>query len=704
MVYTLFLSTALLGTALGDDNNPPASKMAERSAYELAESHAGRDANAHVKLALWCESHGLSAERMKHLALAVLNDPANSLARGLMGLVSYKGKWGRPEAIGREIQRDPEYRELLREYLDRRARTPAKPDAQLKLADWCDQKGLKEQALAHYNDVIRMDPSHDTAWRHLGFKKQAGRWVKPDELAAAKLEGERQKHADKQWKTKLERLHEGLESRDPARRAKAERALTEVTDPRAVPMIWAVFLRGSERSQVAAVQMLGQIAGPGASRALVVLAVFNPSATVRGRASETLLRRDPREVVDRLIGLLRKPLKYQVRPVNGPGSTGALYLEGERFNLQRLYQSAPVDPSWFQNRVFTPSVPFDPFSLPNLMMAAFTNGVDVNGLPNPALPGSVSSSAVNPAQLGHALSANPQHAQTLLRNLGASASNAPINPTSSLALSTWALAAQRDLQIGLALESLRQTNEALQRNLATDLQLVETANDQIKLLDGRVLPMLNALTGEDFGSEPEKWKSWWTDQLGYAYKSDVPATKPTYTDVQMAEAPPSLRPVQFGGEWVPVHSCFGVGTLVQTVDGSRAIESLQTGDRVLSQNTSTGALEFEPVVAVYHNRPAHTLHITTDGDAIIATGIHRFWKAGIGWTMARELRPGDRIRTIGGIALVKSVETASVQPVFNVEVARNRDFFVGAHGTLVHDNSLVQPVLGPFDRASDLNN
>ncbi len=30
----------------------------------------------------WCESHGLGAERMKHLAMAVLYDPSNGLARG----------------------------------------------------------------------------------------------------------------------------------------------------------------------------------------------------------------------------------------------------------------------------------------------------------------------------------------------------------------------------------------------------------------------------------------------------------------------------------------------------------------------------------------------------------------------------------------------------------------------------------------------
>ena len=35
---------------------------------EAALAQVGRDADAHVRLALWCEAHGLSAERLKHLA------------------------------------------------------------------------------------------------------------------------------------------------------------------------------------------------------------------------------------------------------------------------------------------------------------------------------------------------------------------------------------------------------------------------------------------------------------------------------------------------------------------------------------------------------------------------------------------------------------------------------------------------------------
>ena len=138
---------------------------------------------------------------------------------------------------------------------------------------------------------------------------------------------------------------------------------------------------------------------------------------------------------------------------------------------------------------------------------------------------------------------------------------------------------------------------------------------------------------------------------------------------------------------------------MRTLEGLRPIEALRVGDQVLSQNTETGRLSFAPVLAVFHNKPAPTFRITLDetGDSVVATGIHRFWKAGQGWTMSRDLKPGDRIRLVGASAAVESVEPGAMQPVYNLEVEGSRDFFVGERGALVHDSSFVQPVEAPFD-------
>ncbi len=139
MISTLLLCCAMLGEGAGATAVTPE----DRAVYEAAQTATGRNAAAQVKLALWCESHGLSAERVKHLALAIASDPSNVLARGLAGLVSFQGKWSKPQDVGNEIKNDAAYQALIREYLDRRLRTPDKADPQWKLANWCAKRASR---------------------------------------------------------------------------------------------------------------------------------------------------------------------------------------------------------------------------------------------------------------------------------------------------------------------------------------------------------------------------------------------------------------------------------------------------------------------------------------------------------------------------------------------------------------------------------
>ena len=69
---------------------------------EQAHWRVGRDAEGWFRLALWCESLGLRAERANHLALATLIEPHHAPARVLTGRVWVPGRWKSPE----EHQRD----------------------------------------------------------------------------------------------------------------------------------------------------------------------------------------------------------------------------------------------------------------------------------------------------------------------------------------------------------------------------------------------------------------------------------------------------------------------------------------------------------------------------------------------------------------------------------------------------------------------
>ena len=440
-------------------------------------------------------------------------------------------------------------------------------------------------------------------------------------------------------------------------------------DPRAVPTIWTVLLRGSEKSQLAAVKMLAEIDGRTASNALAALAIYSPSNLVRSQATEELSDRDLRDFIGKLIGLVQKTFEYEVKPLNGPGTTGRLVLKRDNSETEFTYQFPGVDPSMLP-RSFTPAVPFDPFSAQNLLLASVASGMSTMTFPGQG--GAAGKSGV-------VAFSGPGGFQGIMSN-----------PSNGLLLGTNAMAAMRDLELGMAVaQNIRMTNQLLQQKLAQDIQFVERTNDAINQLDDRVLPVLKKVTGEDFGVEPEKWKKWWAIELGYLSETD-PETKDSKAKGEAARR-----------ELIS-HTSFGAGTVVQTVEGRRPIDSIALGDRVLSQDTASGEISFQPVIAVYRRKPTTLLRLGFDGDSVTATGIQRFWKQGEGWIMARDLAPNHRVRTDGGSVPVRTSANETGQGLFSLDVARNHDFFVGAKGMLVHDASLVQPVYAPFDHPPDL--
>jgi hypothetical protein len=366
--------------------------------------------------------------------------------------------------------------------------------------------------------------------------------------------------------------------------------------------------------------------------------------------------------MDVLIGLLHDPIHYELKPVAGPGSTGVLFVEGEKFNIRRLYEPPPL-----------PKVaprPGDVIDRDEFGLPVITRVVGFDEVRSTAARGV---REVHPRDL--------------------------------------------EIPIGRMVAEARLSSRVAQKQLQADVAPIERYNTRVEEVNDRVVAVLHSVTGQEF-DEPghyDVWREWWTDQQGYAYTSPAAELKPTVTqNVRLAYQPQTRPYTQTSTAVVGYrrgHACFAAGTPVHTLAGQRPIETLRAGDQVLTQDTTTGALSFQPILTVYHNPPNQTYRVRfgdgagsgeddeDDGQSIVATGIHRFWKAGRGWVMARDLKPGDALRTLGGTRRVEAVEADDVRPVFNLEVARGQSFFVGDRGILVHDNSLVQPVPEPFDAA-----
>ena len=585
MTPAIFFSCLLIAADSTAESNR---STADLETYQAARANAGRDPDANVRLALWCEAHGLDAERLKHLSLAALADPTHASARALLGMVSENGRWGRPESIAARIKADPNAVELRAEYELRRAKTGTNPDEYWKLARWCERVGLDAEATAHDTDVTRLDPSRDAAWIKLGCKKFEGRWMTPEQVDALKASREAQARSDKHWLPLLENWKDRLYR--PGRQSEAEESLLGVTDPGAVRSIWKVFATSKPKDQARAIQLLGQVDSTEASQNLAFIAVFGRTQEVRRQAIETLRGRDVRGALDSVILLLRDPIKFTAKASDWGNNPGVIRVEGKDANYERIYPSATPT----QNNLW-----------------------NMNRFP----------------------------------------------------------------------QLLDQFVEQSNRRFNDDVRALAATNVTIESTNVNVLAALQGVTGKNFGADQNKWMAWWTDKKGYAFQAPEPGQttpKPTFTQI--------LAPYER-----PHNACFGAGTMVRTLDGSRRIEEIKVGDRLLTQDTTTGVLSYQPTLAIFHNPPANTLRLRIGGEEVVATGIHRFWKAGQGWVMARELKVGDPIRGLGGITRVESVEPDRKQLVFNLEVARGTDFFVGQSGVLVHDNNLVEAVAKPFD-------
>ena len=65
--------------------------------------------------------------------------------------------------------------------------------------------------------------------------------------------------------------------------------------------------------------------------------------------------------------------------------------------------------------------------------------------------------------------------------------------------------------------------------------------------------------------------------------------------------------------------CFVAGTLVTTEGGQEPIEEIEVGDKVLSEDETTGEVAVKTVTETYVNETDELIHIGVNGETISAT-------------------------------------------------------------------------------------
>jgi len=116
-------------------------------------------------------------------------EPDNAKARKRLGFVRKGEAWQRDPSVEvkSKNQRTSGIESYEKEIEQRKAKTHGDAARDLeKLAAWCKQKGLGEEARACMRRILEFDRTHAKALQELGYLIEGERWVSPEEQALRK--------------------------------------------------------------------------------------------------------------------------------------------------------------------------------------------------------------------------------------------------------------------------------------------------------------------------------------------------------------------------------------------------------------------------------------------------------------------------------------------------------------------------------------
>ena len=150
-------------------------------------------------------------------------------------------------------------------------------------------------------------------------------------------------------------------------------------------------------------------------------------------------------------------------------------------------------------------------------------------------------------------------------------------------------------------------------------------------------------------------------------------------------------------------SCFVAGTLVMAVAGMVAIETIKSGDKVISTDPETMETSPKTVLETYIREVTTLVHLTVNGEEIVTTVDHPFYVKNQGFIKAGELIVGDELLDVNGnVLLVENFDvelTDKPVKVYNFQVEDFHTYHVGENGVWVHNANckLIKNDDGTYD-------
>ncbi len=245
---------------------------------------------------------------------------------------------------------------------------------------------------------------------------------------------------------------------------------------------------------------------------------------------------------------------------------------------------------------------------------------------------------------------------------------------------------------GSRADSIARALDHLRRNVIAREMNAAQQNARTAELNSRIMNALSTATGVALPASPEAWWDWWNEH-NEVFVAGSKQTRAFQATEQVSVVDRSLtgngsgQQATAGGQ--QAYDCLAPGTLIWTAGGPIAIEQIQVGDLVLSQNTQTGELAYKPVLGLTVRPKANLVAIQAGDDRIETSGGHPFWVAGEGWIKARDLKSGTELHSVTSTVQVSSVERIDREvQTYNLIIADFNTYFVGRAKVLSHDNTV----------------
>lgn len=647
----------IFGTLTGGWAEEPAA--APQTPTEIAQEH--------VQTALQFRLDGDTVYSQRLLQLALKTDPNSREAHWHLKLARVGDEWVAVE----EVKTNPQRQEVEQKYRQLRAKALGDPKLESSLAKWSQRNGFADRARLHFRRVLANQAATDEltsqAMKKLGLTLINGQLRTADEISQLKATEQAVARALKKGRPQFVAWRDAIENQ--TRHAdSAMSALKAINDVELIPVMESFLEDSGEKFGDQLVQALGRMKNSfAATKSLIQFAVLSPGDAVRQSAAEQLRDRPLHDYVPILIDGLSSPIvsRFYVSR-DGRGNV--------RYQHEVVRREAEGD---------------------------FVS------------------------QLDH----TSRHEHVTVQNGGA-LSGAGADPRARRIVG-----GQRRIYDPAAekTEMARLARTAQERE-----RQVEQHNAQVQWANRTVYEALEVATQTNIVRSAPEWRAWWkkyyteTMREQPVHRYYQPSASAYYTVEVLPDAsndyqtPVNIRPVNatarvFGDR--PARrglrsprstpsstSCFAAGTPVWTDKGLVSIEAIKVGDRVLSQDPTTGELAYKLVLVPTVGAPTTGLRrISLHDDAVRLTRSHVVWQHGQGWRMAKELAVSDRLYGIKDELCVTELdEWPTPQQVYNLVVEDFHTYFVGSSGLMVHDitarapTSAVLPGLIPTNHESEV--